>query len=134
MRTMASSLSASIATPRRKSLRRLLRRGVAMDADKELAMVLICDRAASIEFDKPVVFSRINHLYARQLLFDQLAKLEHDPEGALLFHVAVRADRAGIFAAMPRIEHDDVELGFVCNLSLRWRKDEKDTKDKKERQ
>ena len=83
-----------------------------MDADEQLAVVLVGDLAAAVEWDEGVILPGKYNPHTWHLLLDEGAKFSDDAEGRLLLHEAIGPNGAGVFAAVTGVEDD----GGECSM------------------
>ena len=81
-----------------------------MDGKEEIGLRVIGDFRALLERDERVVVARIDHFGSRQPLLDELAQAQGHIQAQVFFHQSRGADRAGIMAAVPGVDHDAADL------------------------
>ena len=77
----------------------------------KVVLLLVGNFPATVKLHKMIDRAGINYFHTGHFFLNKFTKFGDDRERSLFFHVAVRADRAGILAAMTGIEHNDIEFG-----------------------
>ena len=82
---------------------------------RKIRLGIIGNRGAVFEGNEGVVFARVDHFSAGQLLLDQRTEAKRNIQAKILFEKAMRPDCSGVITAMPGVNHDAAD--FQAELS-----------------
>ena len=80
-----------------------------MDGDEQVGLMLVGDGGARLQRNERVVVAGVDHVGAQARL-QQPAQAQSDVEHQILLHHPVRADGAGVVAAVSGIDHNASDL------------------------